>query len=948
MATFPTGTVTFLFTDIEGSTKLAQQFRDALPVLLARHHVILREAIESHNGYVFQIIGDAFCAAFHTVPDALSAALDAQRALAREAWSPAPIKVRMGIHTGVAYVREADSVSGGYSGYATMAHVQRVMSAAHGGQVLLSNASAELAWSELSSGATLRDLGEHRLKDLVRPEHLFQLVAPELQSEFPPLKTLDAFPHNLPVQLSSFIGREREMAEVKSLLETTRLLTLTGAGGVGKTRLALQVGADLIETFSGGVWFVDLAPLADPALLPQRVASALGINEESSRPGVEVLEDFLRGKNLLLILDNCEHLVEACAQLADHLLRACSGLKILASGREPLGIAGELAWRVPSMALPEIKAPLAPAALSQYDAVRLFIDRAILAAPAFAVTNANAPAVAEICRRLDGIPLAIELAAARIRMFTPEQIVARLDDRFRLLTGGSRTALPRQQTLRALIDWSYDLLPAPERTLLQRLSAFAGGWTFEAAEQVCPDLERTRETIPASPSIAGFDILDLLTHLVDKSLVVVEGTGDEARYRLLQMIRQYAAEKLAESGETSALRRRHLAYMLRLAQGAEPELEGGPLQIQWSNRLEEEDDNLRAALEFALENDPLAALRLASALGNFWLIRGHWLEGRARLENSIAKAAVASQAEYAKGNMWAAAQAIQLGDLEAAKDRADRAVDHARQSGDGRMLAQSLAIRGEIALEGGEAELAASLLQEAIDRGRETQNIWATSFALGLMGVSVASEGRYDRAAELLREALALSRQREDVMVSRIVLYYLGSLSMVCGDPAAARAYMEEALEPAKALGFGIVAAHMGEMIARSLAAQGNPAAAAPYLAESLTILRETGAQVCMAHLLEAFARLALAGTEGAQPGGGDPVRAVRLLAAADGHLKTLNTAMMPLERALYDQTLERTRRMLDGESFERAWADGEKITVEQALDDANKARSASQEARSN
>src|SRR5512136_49787 len=434
MPDLPTGTVTFLFTDIEGSTTLAQQFPGELPALLVRHHAILREAIAAHNGHVFQIIGDAFCAAFHTASDALNAALDAQRGLQHEAWHPAPLKVRMGIHTGSAQAGAIEERAGGYVGYLTLTRVQRVMSVAHGGQVLLSNPTAELVSGELPAEVTLRDMGEHRLKGLLNPEHLWQLVALDVRQDFPPLQSLNAIPNNLPVQLTSFIGRENDIAEVKRLLSSSRLVTLTGSGGAGKTRLSLQVAAEVIDDFAQGVWFVELAALTDAALIPQTVASALGLREEQGRPLLTLLTDYLRAKTALIILDNCEHLIAGCAQFAHTLLHAAPQIKILASSREALDIGGEATYRVPSLAAPDPQRLPPLDTLTHYDAVRLFIDRALAVQPAFQVNNANAPAVAQICYHLDGIPLAIELAAARTRLLSPDQIAARLGDRFNLLT----------------------------------------------------------------------------------------------------------------------------------------------------------------------------------------------------------------------------------------------------------------------------------------------------------------------------------------------------------------------------------------------------------------------------------------------------------------------------------------------------------------------------------
>ena len=622
--TLPTGTVTFLFTDIEGSTKLAQQYPDEMPSLLARHHEILHQSIQAHNGYVFQIIGDAFSAAFHTASDALKSALNAQQALSCEAWDPAPIKVRMGIHTGAAQAGVLEERAGGYVGYMTLTRVQRVMSTAHGGQTLLSNATAELVRAELPEHVSLRDMGEHHLKGLVNLDHLWQPLAPDLPADFPPLQSLKTIPNNLSVQLTSFIGREKEIAEIKQALAEHRLVTLTGSGGAGKSRISLQVASDSLDQFPNGIWLVELAPLTEPDLIPQTILTAAGIQTQQGYTTLESLIDFLRQKASLLILDNCEHLIEACARLVNTLLNAAPNLKILASSREALGIKGEQAWRVPSLSAPDIKHPPPLEQLLRYESVRLFIDRAMLVQPHFLVTNENAATVAKICHRLDGIPLAIELAAARLRTLSPEQIAARLDDRFRLLTGGTRTALPRQQTLRALIDWSYDLLSENEQTLLRRLAVFSGGSVLEAAEQVCSD-----------ESIKTDDVLDLLDHLVDKSLVIVDvGQNQEMRYRYLETVRQYAREKLSERGESATYRTRHLAYFLKWVRDMEPGLRG-PQQVELLNRLENEIDNLRAALEWSLDFDPESGLQLASMLKWFWYLFNLFEEGAGWLENLL-------------------------------------------------------------------------------------------------------------------------------------------------------------------------------------------------------------------------------------------------------------------------------------------------------------------------
>jgi len=540
----PRGIVTFLFTDIEASTKLWESAPEQMRVALQRHHAILQEAIASKGGTVFQIIGDAFCIAFPTAPSAISAAVTAQHALYQEPWDlPFPIRVRMGIHTGETERTSTNSPSGGYASNPTLNRVARILKAGHGGQVLLSHVTKQLIEDSLPANMGLRDMGEHHLKNLTRSEHLHQLNIAGLPSDFPPLNPLASHRHNLPVQLTSFIGREKEILEVIHLLEKTRMVTLIGAGGTGKTRLSIQVANDVLDQYPDGVWLVELAPILDALLIPRTIAIAIGLRDEPQRPVIDMLLlcDYLRDKELLLILDNCEHLVEACAQLADWLLHACPQIRILASSREALGMSGERLYLVPSLQLPDLQNPLTVESLSQSEAVRLFTERALAATQNFRLTDENISSVAQICHRLDGMPLAIELAAGKIRALSAQQIAQRLDDRFRLLTGGSRTALPRHQTLQSAIEWSYNLLSPSEQTLFRRLPVFVNGWTLEAAESVCSD-----EDTMTKATLKREDILELLAQLVNKSLVMTEEAHGEIRYHMLETIRQFGSNKLDE------------------------------------------------------------------------------------------------------------------------------------------------------------------------------------------------------------------------------------------------------------------------------------------------------------------------------------------------------------------------------------------------------------------
>ena len=457
----------------------------------------------------------------------------------------------------------------------------------------MSHASEQLAREQLPPGIEFRDLGERRLRDLARPEHVFQLVGPDLVSDFPPLRSLDVLPNNLPVQVTSFVGREREIGEITALLAERRLVTLVGPGGTGKTRLSVQVAANLVESFADGVWLVELAPLSDPVLLPQAVAAALSVREEADRPVLTTIVEYVRDRTLLLILDNCEHLIEACARLADQLVRRCPKLRILASSREALGVPAEAIFRVPSLSLPDVQHPPSPERLAEYEAVRLLSERGKSVKPDFAITDANVTAVVQICQRLDGIPLAIELAAARLRVLSVQEIAAHLDKRFRLLTAGNRAALPRHQTLKGLIDWSYELLSETERALLRRLAVFAGRWSLAAADAVC-----------SGDGVAEDEILDVLSRLVDKSLIVLAEDDGETRYSLLETIRQYGADRLRESREDPRVRARHRDFYLGLAEDAERHLHQAD-QAGWLRRLEDAHDDLRAALAWSIESEEI-------------------------------------------------------------------------------------------------------------------------------------------------------------------------------------------------------------------------------------------------------------------------------------------------------------------------------------------------------
>lgn len=903
----PVGTVTFLFTDIEGSSKLWEQYPEAMSAALAQHNALLRRVIETHKGYVFKLWGDAVYAAFDTASDALNAAIEAQRELVRHSWGElGPLRVRMALHTGAAEAHDGD-----YFG-PTLNRCARLLSAAHGGQILLSAATEELVRDGLPQGVSLRSLGQHRLKDLQRPEHVFQVVHPELLTEFSLLRTLNAVPNNLPIQLTSFIGREREIKEVKELLQQTRLLTLTGSGGCGKTRLALQVAADLLEDYPDGIWFIDLSVLTDPALVPSTVAATLGIHEESGQPTLTTLAEAMRSRTLLLVLDNCEHVVGACAQLAETLLRTCTALRILVTSREALGIAGEVAWRVPSLSLPqphELARIDSLARITQYEAIRLFIERAEAASSEFRVTSHNIGAIVQICRRLDGIPLAIELAAARVKALSVEQIAARLDDRFRLLTGGSRTALPRQQTLRAMMDWSYELLNDRERMLFRRLSAFAGGFTLEAVEAVCVD-----------DQIPSYEIIDLLTNLVSKSLVVFR--DEEARYRLLETVRQYARDKLLETGEAARVRDRHRDWFLAFAERAGSALQG-PDQALWLKRLETEHDNLRAALEWS-SNDAETGLRLAGALWFFWYLRGYVSEGREWLRQSLERTGHAPSPLRAKALYGASMLARAQDDYAQATALLEESLMLYRVLKDKHGVASVLGNLGVIAFARGDYARATKLHEESLEHFRELGDTVGIASALSELGNVAMYQNDIARAEELLEESLSLARAAQDDQGVALALRRLGAVLFQKGEYARAKALLQESLELYRGLGVVPGLASVLNALGMVALSEGDAQRASTLLCESLIKYRDVGDKWHVALCLDRLARVAAAQ--------GDWRRAAQLLGAEEALRETIGAPLPPSEHEGREETLRCAHERLGEELFAAAWADGYAMKLDHAI----------------
>ena len=893
MDRLPSGTVTFLFTDIEDSTRLWQEQPQAMSHAHALHDRILHEAIEANHGYVFQIVGDSFSVAFHNAQDALVATLTAQRELqTRQKDSALRVKVRMGLHTGAAEIQP----NGKYEGYVTVASSQRVMSVAHGGQVLLSHTTADLL-DALPEDVSLRDIGDHQLKSLRSSLRLYQLIAPGLPQEFPPIQSLNQFPNNLPTQLTSFIGREKEIADVKSSLELARLVTLTGSGGTGKTRLSQEVGAQLLTNFRHGVWLVELAPLGDESQVIPALAQVFGLQELPFHPLAELVEDYLRDKKLLLILDNCEHLVIACARLTDHLLHQCAGLKILASSREALGIAGEVAYHTPS--------------LEDSESTQLFVERAHASNSNFKLSDANRSAVAQICHRLDGIPLAIELAAARTNLLSAEQIASRLDDMFRLLVGGSRTALPRQQTLRALIDWSYDLLDQPERRALAYLSVFAGGWRLEAAE-----------------AVLGPDGLDLLSNLVDKSLIVTEESGyeGETRYRLLETIRQYAREKLLESGESSTVRELHLEYFLHLAAEAEFKLMG-PQMLETLNQLEPELDNIRTALEWALERNPETALQLAASLTYFWQGRGHITEGRRWLSEALSRSEEQAQQALKAKALWSSGVLVfTQGELIAARAALTESVRLAREAGEQRTLVLSLVMLGFTVVWMGDATTAESVIQEAMSVAQKIDYKLGIGLVLGLRANQVAAfEHDFTAARAYGEEGLQLMREVGNPLFTAIAIMGSGSQAFAQGNYAEARRRLEESEKLFYKLGNRNMALGVQSQRAHLERQLGNYPQAIELYHQSILAWQELGHRVSLAHEFECLAFIAC--TQSQLP------RAVRLLGTAKSIRENLNAPMTATERVEYDQIVSILRAQMEQSDFATAWAEGRAMTLEQAIE---------------
>lgn len=943
----PGGNITFLFTDIEGSTKLAQQYPESMPLALEIHNTILKEAIESNNGFVFEIIGDAFCAAFENSVDAVNACYAAQIKLNAEKWRDAEIKVRMGIHSG-----KAEWNGKRYMGYLTLARTQRVMSAAHGGQVLISEDAYVQLTPNVNPAISYRDLGERRLKDLIQPVRIFQMLSKDLPSDFPLLATLDSRPNNLPVQLTSFIGREKEIDEIKELLKDTHLLTLTGPGGAGKTRLSLQVGADVIDEFSHGVWIIELAPLIDPQLLAQKITIELGIKEEAKRTLEETLCSYLKDKEMLLILDNCEHLIESSAGLSEKILKTCPKLKIIATSREALKCTGEQVYSVMSLKTPDFNDKLTPEQLAQYESVRLFIERALTVNPKFRITNENAQALSGICSQLDGIPLAIELAAARVKVLSTERIFERLSNRFSLLTGGVRTAMPRQQTLKALIDWSYDLLSEQEKMLWSRLSVFNDGWTLDAAEEICSDDRIDKDSV-----------LDLLTLLAEKSILIFEESGE--RYNILETLKRYGEERLEGTNDAGNIYSKYLRYYVELSEFAEPKLNGEEAQL-WLDKLEKEHGNFQFAIEWALKNGlQNEGFRLAGALSLFWDIRGYYSAGRGILENMLNTAKdiskpvlgkvivragllAQSQGDYneamkfyeqslalymEQGDKDAISTVLrsmgnvvyEQGDYDRARKLIEAHLEFKREIGDKRSIADSLNDLGNMAYDQGDYEQARNFHEESLSLRREIGYKRGIAGSLNNLGNVAYNLGDYEMAQKLQEESLAIKRELGDKKGITTSLHNSGILAYANGDLKKAKSLFEETLTLVREIGDKTGIADSLHDLGFIEYEQGNFDQASKFYDESLAVHRETGNKLGLVYCITGLAAIACKVREFK--------RAASLLGFAETALLSMNTVFERDGKILYEQTLGNVKSELSEEEFNEHWCNGKNLTIEKAAD---------------
>jgi predicted ATPase/class 3 adenylate cyclase len=876
------GTVTLLFADIAGSTRMLGELGDAYGGVLREYRRLVEDAAVAEHGSLLDTAGDGVFYSFPSARGALSAALTAQRSLRDHPW-PANTRVeaRIGIHTGEPLSSDESLVG------MDVHRAARICAAGHGGQILLSMTTHDLLRGTPLPDANLRDLGEHRLKDLPHPERLYQATASDLPSEFPALRSLDNWPNNLPRQLSSFVGRVAPLDDVRARLAETFLLTLVGPAGVGKTRLACEVALQSIDQFPDGAWVVELGALTDGALLAETVASTMRIKEQPGTPLLQTLADHLETRRLLLVFDDCEHLLDATAEVIGPLLQAGGDSRILVTSREPLAIPGERLYPVPTLELPAPEGATVDDA-ADTEAVRLFVDRAVAVQPTFALTAENTAAVIQICRRLDGIPLAIELAAARVKALPPEQIASRLDDRFRLLTGGSRMALPRHRTLKAALDWSFDLLTDAERALLIRLSVFAGGFSLDAIEEVC-----------GGDVVETGDVLDLVTRLIDRSLVVAETSADEARYRLLDSVQQYAAELLAADDPDGTTNGRHQAFVVGLVErlGAAMLAGGPPGADPPFPQLVKERENVRAALQRA-DDDPSAAAeeqRLAANLGRYWEIGGLLVEGRSWLARALARTDGEVSDLRANALTSLGTLAIQQGDLAAATTAHEEALATQRQLDNPNAVAYAASNLANTWVERGELDRARELYEEALAILAALDDPRASALAKLNLADVADRQGHQDEARRLVDESVETFRAERDPIGIALSQGRGATFSLRHGDRADARRRHDEALEIYRMFGDGRGVARTLMFIGDIVALDGDMEEAERLYREAIEQRWALGDRSGLATACDRLARASAIA---------DPERSARLIGFADAQRDAIGASLPSQDAAERDELI--------------------------------------------